>query len=533
MSLQSGWRWCRKCNGLFFAANAGTKGACPEGGAHDDAGSSAYAVEHRLGADLGAGPIDGMQPRWRWCSKCQGLFYGGVGTSEVGSCPGGGLHKVGQANYLVPFAGVSGSTEAGWSWCASCYGLHKSSSSLGKCPAGSTHQKTGSGAYVLVLDATQPDTSTTRTTATTGVGAGTATATSTRTSAPTSTSTSRPTSGTTAAASSAVRSSVTATASSAATSTVRQTLESATSSAATPRSVETSAPVQVVYTTTTSRTVARKLLELSGQAPGACLASGGQVRADVVTTRDADGTPRKRLSAPRYADLLLSTCGEVSSSVRAWMKRSLEGDTSLVDGRVVDIDDNNRECSSTPLSQARLDAVRFPILNQASRDPISLELLVRNQGPTPRTVKVESSGAVHPAAEATPAPMLGKTKISLDGLNCAGILSASELILTRGVGEGGAATRFDVGNFTVHIMESADRSLQDWYNDFVVLGNNGSSRLKSGSITLYNARDQAVLVFSLSGVGVVDQTWSLGFDGRSNRTRFLDFELFCEQVRIV
>lgn len=42
--MQSGWRWCRKCEGLFFAFNAG-KGRCPAKGAHDKSQSGDYNVE--------------------------------------------------------------------------------------------------------------------------------------------------------------------------------------------------------------------------------------------------------------------------------------------------------------------------------------------------------------------------------------------------------------------------------------------------------------------------------------------------------
>lgn len=538
MSLQSGWRCCRKCNGLFFAANAGTKGACPAGGAHDDAGSSAYAIEHRAGVDLGAGPVDGMQPRWRWCSKCQGLFFGGVSATEVGRCPAGGQHKVGQGNYLVPFAGAGGATEAGWSWCGSCYGLHKSSTTLGKCPTGSAHITTGSGAYVLTLDATQAATTTTAAGAT-SAAAGATSAAAGATSATRTTTTARPTTAknTTVGATTVptrTTAAPTTTATSTAASTLRETLESATSSASTPRTIDTTAPTQVVYATTTARYISRSLLQLGDQDAGLIEASGGGVRADVITTIDADGIPRKRLSAPRYADLLLTTRGEIHSAVRDWIKRSLDGDDALVDGRVVGIDNNDRECEITTLCQARIDALRFPILDAAAKDPIAFELKVRSQGPTPRTVRVESSGQLHPPPLTTSSRsghlMLGMTQISLDGVDCSRIYRASELVLTRGASEGNAASRFHVGNFTVRTSESGGRSLLDWFNDFVVLGNNGAGRLKNGSITLRNAAGQPLLTLSLSGVGIVDQTWTQ--DDCSEPERRPIFELFCEQVRV-
>lgn len=76
---QSDWRWCNKCQGLFFAANK-TLGVCPKGGAHSDTGSENYVLE-----TSGSGQSD-----WDWCSKCQGLFF--AGNKTAGVCPAKGGH---------------------------------------------------------------------------------------------------------------------------------------------------------------------------------------------------------------------------------------------------------------------------------------------------------------------------------------------------------------------------------------------------------------------------------------------------------
>ncbi len=78
---QDGWRWCRKCQGLFFSGNPGS--VCPAGSAHDDSASGHYALQ--LGDS-----VPGTQGHWRWCRKCQGLFN--AGNSSQGVCPKGGGH---------------------------------------------------------------------------------------------------------------------------------------------------------------------------------------------------------------------------------------------------------------------------------------------------------------------------------------------------------------------------------------------------------------------------------------------------------
>ena len=92
-NVQQGWTWCSKCQGLFYGSNVGS--SCPAGGTHVNTGSFNYALD--FGGD-GTAPPQGAQPGWRWCSKCQGLFYGGLGSARMGVCPAGGTH-VNTASY--------------------------------------------------------------------------------------------------------------------------------------------------------------------------------------------------------------------------------------------------------------------------------------------------------------------------------------------------------------------------------------------------------------------------------------------------
>ena len=97
---QPDWRWCNRCQGLYYGGNvAGSK--CPTGGTHTppgQSGSANYILPHGT-------PINATsQDNWRWCNKCQGLYYGG---NVAGSkCPTGGTHtppgQSSSANYILP-----------------------------------------------------------------------------------------------------------------------------------------------------------------------------------------------------------------------------------------------------------------------------------------------------------------------------------------------------------------------------------------------------------------------------------------------
>jgi Common central domain of tyrosinase len=136
---QSNWRWCHKCEGLYFAGNPGSH--CPAGGAHDQTGSGNYSLV------ANAPPAHG-QSNWRWCHKCQGMYFGGNPGSH---CPAGGAHdQAGSGNYTVTENIPAGPEQSNWRWCHKCQGLYFAGNPGSHCPVGGAHDQTGSGNYSLV-----------------------------------------------------------------------------------------------------------------------------------------------------------------------------------------------------------------------------------------------------------------------------------------------------------------------------------------------------------------------------------------------
>ncbi|MEZ4449901.1 MAG: RICIN domain-containing protein [Nannocystaceae bacterium] len=130
---QDKWRWCKRCSHLFYAGN--TPSVCPAGGAHDPSASGAYLLSIvPLGYD---GAL--TQDHWRWCRRCSVLSYGG----GVGKCAaaGGAPHDTaGSANYVVRGAGtpVPFTTQDNWRWCNRCQGVFFGGVP-GVCTAGGAH----------------------------------------------------------------------------------------------------------------------------------------------------------------------------------------------------------------------------------------------------------------------------------------------------------------------------------------------------------------------------------------------------------
>jgi M6 family metalloprotease-like protein len=98
---QPDWRFCGKCNGLFYSGVNGCyyrgNQRCPAGDRHNPLGYN-FLLPH----DIEETPT--AQKDWRFCTKCNGLFYSGANGSyhpENQRCPAGELHNPDGYNFVL------------------------------------------------------------------------------------------------------------------------------------------------------------------------------------------------------------------------------------------------------------------------------------------------------------------------------------------------------------------------------------------------------------------------------------------------
>lgn len=136
---ENNWRWCNRCDGLFWDGEA-DKGKCPAGGGHTAGGVRNYI----LAINAGSG-----QANWKWCKNCQGLWFSGSPTT--GKCPASGGGHVVIDNNIYFMAQNTGAGEGDWRWCRRCEGMFWGGKpTKGKCPAGGSHDPSASGNYFLM-----------------------------------------------------------------------------------------------------------------------------------------------------------------------------------------------------------------------------------------------------------------------------------------------------------------------------------------------------------------------------------------------
>ena len=141
--IQRDWRWCNKCQGVFFSGNT-LPNYCPAGGGHSYDANQQYGLPQQR-------PSGEWLDQWRWCNKCQGLFWIHDGK---GLCPDASLSKehddAGSGTYFLALAPILGVTFPSFRYCNRCAGLWNiTQPSTGFCPAGGGHASTGSGKFYV------------------------------------------------------------------------------------------------------------------------------------------------------------------------------------------------------------------------------------------------------------------------------------------------------------------------------------------------------------------------------------------------
>ena len=157
VKFQRGWKRCTKCQGLFFGSN---NGKCPnDNKTHTEASGENYSLIYEPYSDQ-AQKIPSHQPHWRWCKKCQSLFYFPKNMEEKagkppivvfdhGKCSEGGMHsREGSSIYHLKIL-PSTLTQSQWRWCNKCEALHRvTGSTTGSCYDGRNHRAAGSVYFV-------------------------------------------------------------------------------------------------------------------------------------------------------------------------------------------------------------------------------------------------------------------------------------------------------------------------------------------------------------------------------------------------
>lgn len=132
---QVDWRFCVRCEAMFFDG-AASKGSCPSGGGH-----AAMGFNFDLPFDIPESAND--QGGWHFCNKCFVMFFDGYPNKGVCSA-GGGHEGHGSLNFVLHHDAAISDAQNSWRFCGRCESMFfDGSPNKGVCPAGGGHAAMG------------------------------------------------------------------------------------------------------------------------------------------------------------------------------------------------------------------------------------------------------------------------------------------------------------------------------------------------------------------------------------------------------
>jgi hypothetical protein len=256
----------------------------------------------------------------------------------------------------------------------------------------------------------------------------------------------------------------------------------------------TTVPVQTQTTSSTSyaATDARSytagrfgLLVEGGQIALLKSVEGGVPVGEVVTEA---GTTKKHLSGVKYEEISAQV-GLGSKSLLDWIAQSWQGNATRKSGSIVDMDLYYKSIGEREFKDALITQTTIPTLDAASKEAAYFTVKL-----APTSIRQSAgSGTVFKSELASKAWLTSTFRFEMDGLDGTKVVriesfSVGQPAATDNVGETRdyekQAGKLVFPNLKISLPQSSASSWSKWFNEFVVMGNNGDDQEKNGGIVL-------------------------------------------------
>lgn len=237
------------------------------------------------------------------------------------------------------------------------------------------------------------------------------------------------------------------------------------------------------------------LLELDGAQVGALMSvDGGELVAEVVVEPiGQEPFAKKRLGGVRYEELVLGLEVGTAGDVYPWIAESWKGQAKSRDGAIVETDARLAPQARREFRHALITETTIPTLDAASKAPGQLTVKL-----APEEVKrTKAGGAAGQRAGAKQKQWLASNfRLELDGLETKNVnkidaFTVKQTVATDDVGDVRIVERepgkLEFPNLRVTLGQASLQSWSDWFDDFVVKGDNGEDKEKNGAIVFLDA----------------------------------------------
>ena len=258
---------------------------------------------------------------------------------------------------------------------------------------------------------------------------------------------------------------------------------------------------------------------------------GGGASAEVVEEKTTEGqfAAKKHISNVKYEGISISCGTGMSKGFYQWIKDSMDGKAVRISGGVRGSIHQKFRLNFT---NALITEIGFPALDAASKDAAKMTIKFSPES----SRRAEDTGAP-PQMPFTWPWLASRFILEIDGLDCSRVSKIDAFVVKQTLAETSVGTlrdyqkepaKIEFPNISITLPESASGSFQDWFDDFVIKGNNDDKQEKSGTLSWMTADGKLVLgVVEFSHLGI----FRLAPDASStDGIRRVKAELYCESM---
>ena len=285
------------------------------------------------------------------------------------------------------------------------------------------------------------------------------------------------------------------------------------------------------------------VLEIDGiQAGFVSAVEGGLPFGDVIKLPSEDFFFKKQLANPGVRDIRLETGAGMDKSFYSWIALALQGQPARRNGAILTADFNGNVISRLEFQHALITEVGFPALDAGSKEPAHLSIVLT---PDHTSLNRKASGKVGVKSPASQKKWLSSNfRLLVDGLNTTKVSKIDALTIklprTGFRDDGvcrlcedfppGEAAKIDFPHVIITLAESSAQSVYDWFEDFVVAGNNDDAKEKNGTLEFLTPDLQTTLfTLKLKHLGIFELMPVMDSGGIAR----LAAALYCESMELM
>jgi hypothetical protein len=242
--------------------------------------------------------------------------------------------------------------------------------------------------------------------------------------------------------------------------------------------------------------------------------SGGGISAQVINEAQGAGPyVSKHIGQPRYEPLTMNLGFSNTKAIYEWIGASWSATAQRKSVTIDDLDSSLQPRSTRAYTGCLIAETTIPPLDGSSKEPayMSVKLDCESMRATQASTTAQKvTGEFGKNEQKVFLP--SNFKLQIDGLDCTRVSKVDSFTVKRAVvpevtGQGRDSTkqpgRVDVPNIKVTLSEVGSASWKQWFDDFVVKGNNDSKKEKSGTLTLFTPNLQkALATIRFSNIGI-------------------------------